>query len=71
MLYLIVVCAILFITNIISLYFVFRFKKTKNRQLTTDANQLLSNLLNRGSVVITQIADPTEMFLYSPKDINQ
>lgn len=36
--------------------------------LTKDANQLLSDLLNRGSVVITQVVDPNDVFLYSPRD---
>jgi len=36
--------------------------------LTIDANQLLSDLLKGGSVVITQVVNPEDIFLYSPKD---
>lgn len=64
---LICISSVLFVTNIVTLFLF--LKKPKQKQLTQDANQLLSDLMRGGAVVITQIAKPEEIFLYSPRDL--
>ena len=65
----IVISAILVISNLVSLFFIFK-KKKKQAVLTKDANALLSELLKGGAVVTVQVANPSEIFMWSPKDVS-
>jgi len=38
------------------------------KPLTTTATELLNQLNRGGAVVITQVVDPSQIFMYSPKD---
>lgn len=40
----------------------------KESELSTDATELLSQLVKGGAVVVTQVIDPAQVFMYSPKD---
>ena len=61
------IIGILSISNIASFYFL--KKKSKEPELTKDANQLLSELLSGGAVVTVQIANRSDVFQWSPKDV--
>ena len=61
------IIGILLISNIASFYFL--KKKSKEPELTKDANQLLSELLSGGAVVTVQIANRSDVFQWSPKDV--
>jgi hypothetical protein len=51
------------------LYLRFRKKPPEpKKELTKDATELLSELMSRGAVIVTQVVDPSSMFMYSPKD---
>jgi hypothetical protein len=43
--------------------------KSKKSELTTDANQLLAQLMQGGAVITVQVVSPSEIFQWSPKDI--
>jgi len=43
--------------------------KTQKTELTTDANQLLAQLMQGGAVITVQVVSPSEVFQWSPKDI--
>jgi hypothetical protein len=62
-----ILCAILLVTNLVTIAVVFRQTKP-TPQLTTDANKLLSELLAGGAVAILKVVDPSAIFLWSPKD---
>ena len=61
------IIGILLISNIVFIYFL--KKKSKEPELTKDANQLLSELLSGGAVVTVQIANRSDVFQWSPKDV--
>jgi hypothetical protein len=44
--------------------------RTQKTELTTDANQLLAQLMQGGAVVTVQVASPSDIFQWSPKDIS-
>lgn len=67
--YLIALCAVLGISNILTLFLYFKKKNKPQETLTKDADQLLAELLNGGAVCTVQIANPSEMFQWSPRDI--
>ena len=67
---LIAISIILFISNLILLYFLKKKKKPQEKiELTHDANQLLSELLKGGAVVTVQVASPADVFMWSPKEV--
>lgn len=41
-------------------------KPPEKTEQTLDATELLKNLMNGGAVIVTQVIDPTHMFLHSP-----
>lgn len=65
--YLIAIVIVLAVTNLVTLFYL--RKKSKQPELTKDANQLLGELLQGGAVAVVQVANPSEIFMYSPKDI--
>ena len=72
MIYLYVSCFLNIVLVSLLLYIRFRKKPPqKKTELTKDASQLLSELMARGAVVVTQVIDPSAMFLYSPKDVEE
>lgn len=57
--------------GILLLYAYFSFKRLKAKQKkekTQDATELLAELMSGGAVVVTQVIDPSSMFMYSPRD---
>jgi len=70
MMYGLAISLFLNVSLLLALFILWRKKpgKADAPSLTKDANQLLSDLLKGGSVVITQVVNPDDIFLYSPKD---
>jgi len=62
------IIGILLISNIVFIYFL-KKKSSEKPELTKDANQLLSELLSGGAVVTVQIANRSDVFQWSPKDV--
>lgn len=59
------------VCNVVLLVWVYRLTrpgKAKQPELTKDASQLLADMLKGGAITVTQIIDPSSIFLYSPKD---
>jgi len=67
--YLIGFCALLGISNLLTLFLYLKKKKEPQVQLTKDADHLLAELLNGGAVCTIQISNPSEMFQWSPRDV--
>lgn len=63
--------AISLVCNVLFLVWIFRLRKpgkAAKPELTMDATQLLSDLMRGGSVVVAEVINPSDIFLYSPKD---
>jgi hypothetical protein len=59
------------VCNVIFLVWILRLRrpgKAAKPELTKDATELLSDLMGGGSVIVTQVINPSDIFLYSPKD---
>lgn len=59
------------VCNVLCLVWIFRLRrpgKAAKPELTIDATQLLSDLMRGGSVVVAEVINPSDIFLYSPKD---
>lgn len=59
------------VCNALLLVYVWRLRrpgKAAQPQLTKDASQLAADLLSGGAIIVTQVIDPSSIFLYSPKD---
>jgi hypothetical protein len=54
---------------VLAVWFWFRRPgKAEGPRLDTNATELLSRLMADGAVVVTQVVDPSSIFLYSPRD---
>lgn len=62
------VCNAVLLVAGIFLYLRGRPGRAEKPELTRDASQLLSDLMKGGAVVVTQVIDPSSIFLYSPRD---
>jgi hypothetical protein len=63
--------AISLVCNVLCLVWILRLRKpgkAAKPELTMDATQLLSDLMRGGSVVVAEVINPSDIFLYSPKD---
>ena len=59
------------VLNLFGLFLIYRLRKpgkAAKPELTMDATQLLSDLMRGGSVVVAEVINPSDIFLYSPKD---
>lgn len=58
------------LSNLITGVFLFKASRKKpdpEKSLTTDASELLADLMSSGAVVVTQVLKPDEIFHWSPK----
>ena len=58
------------LSNIITGVFLFKATRKKpapEKSLTTDASELLGELIKGGSVIVTQVIDRDSIFQWSPK----
>jgi len=64
-----VAIGILSVGNLITGAFLFNAtrKEDPKKVLTTEAHELLSELMKGGAVIVTQVIDKNELFLWSPK----
>lgn len=68
--YLVLSCGLNIVAAILVAYLFFRLKSLKKKpELTKDATKLLSELMRSGAVVVTQVIDPGQLFMYSPRDM--
>ena len=61
-------CIVLSLAGVI-LWLLKRKPQKQKPELDVTASELLSKLMGGGAVVVTQILDPSELFLWSSKDV--
>ena len=61
-------CIVLSLAGVI-LWLLKRKPQKQKPELDVTASELLSKLMAGGAVVVTQILDPSELFLWSSKDV--